>query len=222
MFVIEKVSKVISSKIASNLKMDKDHEEIIAYGALNFIQILWCTLLVVIFSGIFGVLGEALIITFTISLLRKYSGGAHASTPNGCAIIGTIVSVGAALIVEHVFSKINSLWVIILGIISMMFSYYTVYRLAPVDSLSKPIRNFRRKQQLKKYAITALNILLGLIMILVFFYIKYRRNILLSIIECIYLGVLWQVFTLTTWGHKIFNKANLIFEYVTRRLYYEE
>ncbi|MFT5872827.1 MAG: hypothetical protein ACI8WT_001764 [Clostridium sp.] len=40
MFVIEKLSKIISFKITSNLKMDKDHEEIIAYAASNLIQIL--------------------------------------------------------------------------------------------------------------------------------------------------------------------------------------
>lgn len=216
MNIVEKLSKVISSKIALNLKVDKNREEIIEYGAFNFIQILWCILLVIIFSSIFGVLVQALIITFTISLLRKYSGGAHASTPNGCAIIGGAVSVGFALIVERVFSKFNNLEVLILGIISLMFSYYTVYRLSPVDSLAKPIRKLEKKQHLKRCSIITLNILLDIIMILVFFYIKYRRSILLNIIECIYMGVLWQAFTLTTVGHKMLNKVNGAFEYIIR------
>ncbi|MBZ9609208.1 accessory gene regulator B family protein [Clostridium estertheticum] len=220
--MIENISKMISSKIALNLKMDKDHEEIIAYGAFNLIQILWCIILVIVFSSVFGVLEEALIITFTISLLRKYSGGAHASSPNRCAIIGTIVSVGFALIVQQVFSRFNSLAVIILGIISLMFSYYTVYRFAPVDSPAKPIKKIEKKQHLKKCSIIVLNILLGLIMILVFFHIKYRRSILLNIIECIYLAVLWQSFTLTTSGHTLFNKVNLVFEYIIRRTYHEK
>ena len=210
--MIENISKMISSKIASSLKMDKDQEEIIAYGAFNLIQILWCIILVMVFSSVFGVFEEALIITFTISLLRKYSGGTHASSPNRCAVIGTLVSVGVALVVQQVFSGFNSLTVIILGIISLMFSYYTVYNLAPVDSPAKPIKKCEKKQRLKKCSINVLNIFLGLIMILAFFYIKYRRNILLNIIECIYLAVLWQSFTLTTLSHTLFNKVKLVFE----------
>lgn len=215
--MLAKISTIISSNIASNLKMDKEQEEIIAYGAFNLIQIIWSIFLVIVFSIVFGVLEEALIITFTISLLRKYSGGAHASSPNACAIIGTIVSVGFALIVQQVFSRFNNLAVIIIGIISLIFSYYTVYRFAPVDSLAKPIKKLEKKEYLKKCSIIVLNILLGLIMILVFFYIKYRRGILLNIIECIYLGILWQTFTLTILGHKILNKVNLVFEYIIRR-----
>ena len=204
--MIENISKIISFKIASSLKMDKDHEEIIVYGAFNLIQMVWCIILVIIFSIMFGVLEEALIITFTISLLRKYSGGAHASSPNRCAIIGTTVSVGFALIVQQVFSRFNILAVIILGIISLTFSYYTIYNLAPVDSPAKPIKKLETKQRFKKCSIIVLNILLGIIMILAFIYIKYRRSILLNIIECMYLAVLWQAFTLTTAGHKILNK----------------
>lgn len=208
--MIENISKIISFKIASSLKMDKDHEEIIVYGAFNLIQMVWCIILVIIFSIMFGVLEEALIITFTISLLRKYSGGAHASSPNRCAIIGTTVSVGFALIVQQVFSRFNILAVIILGIISLTFSYYTIYNLAPVDSPAKPIKKLETKQRFKKCSIIVLNILLGIIMILAFIYIKYRRSILLNIIECMYLAVLWQAFTLTTAGHKILNKFKLL------------
>ncbi len=217
MFVIEKLSGIISSKIALNLKMDKDHEEIIAYGAFNLIQILWSIFLVATFGIVFGVLKEALIITFTISLLRKYSGGAHASSPGACAVIGAIVSVALALIIQQVFYKFRSLETIILAILSLMFSYYTVYRLAPVDSAAKPIRKLDKKQYLKKCSIITLNILVGLIMILVFLHVKYGRSILLNIIECIYLGVLWQAFTLTATGHKILSKVSQVFEYIIRR-----
>lgn len=217
MFVIEKLSKIISSKIALKLKMDKDHEEIMAYGAFNLIQILWSIFLVIVFGIVFGVLEDALIIIFTISLLRKYSGGAHASSPNRCAIIGAIVSVGLALIVQRLFSQFSNITVIILGIVSLLFSYYTVYRLAPVDSLAKPIRKLEKKQYLKKCSIIILNLLLGLIMILVYLHVKYGKGILLNVIECIYLGVLWQAFTLTTMGHKILNKLNQVFEYIIRR-----
>lgn len=41
MFFIEEASNKIGNKISSNLNLDKDAEEIIAYGAFAVLQTLW-------------------------------------------------------------------------------------------------------------------------------------------------------------------------------------
>lgn len=217
MFLIETMSKKIGYKIASTLNMDKDHEEIISYGAFSFLQILWSIFITIVFSIIFGIFKEALIIIFTISLLRKYSGGVHASSPNCCAIIGAIISVSIGLIVTQLFSMFNIEVIIIIGLISLIFSYYIIYKLAPVDSPAKPIVGNERKQHLKKCSINIVNIMFITIIILLLFYVKYSNFVLLNIIECIYLGLFWQSFTLTKVGHKILGKIDAVFKYIMRR-----
>ncbi|GAA0182396.1 accessory gene regulator B family protein [Clostridium sediminicola] len=215
MFLIEKLSNGIGSKFASILKLDKDHEEIVTYGAFIFLQKLWAIFIVLVIGTIFGVLIEALFIFFTSSLLRKYSGGVHASSPNGCAIIGAIVTVILALIIKVLFRMISIEVAVILGIISFIISYYVIYKLAPVDSPEKPIVKFERKQYLKRCSIRILNILLVFTNVLLFIYFKYKIVILLNFIGCIWIGSLWQVFTLTSKGHKVI----FIFDSIFNRIF---
>ncbi len=85
MFLIERLSNKIGNKIANNLELDKDTEEIIAYGAFSVLQTIWALLCVVILGAMCNVLVESVIIALTAAAYRKYSGGIHANTPNKCA-----------------------------------------------------------------------------------------------------------------------------------------
>lgn len=201
MYLVEKVSNCISSSISSTLKLDKDNEKIIAYGAFTLIQMILCILLIIIFASIFKVVISALIISFTGSLLRKYSGGAHATSPGRCAIIGAIITVGLAVLFRQV-SIYNSIALIcILGLLCFGYSYYIILKLSPVDSPSKPITKLETKLRLRKGSITLLNCLLIICFIVTFFYFKNESIKTFNSIICIYGGMLWQSFSLTKIGH---------------------
>src|SRR5471030_1140003 len=103
MMKIEGVCKRISNNIAQELNLDDDKRDVINYGIFAFIQMGICIALVIIFGLIFNVVTEALIISFTISILRKSYGGVHASSSGKCAIIGTITSVGMGIISKHIY-----------------------------------------------------------------------------------------------------------------------
>lgn len=218
MFFIEKMSNDLALTISSSLKLNKDQEEIIAYGAFNFIQTLWCILLVLLFGAIFSVTSKAMIISFTTSVLRKYSGGAHSSSPNRCALIGAIVSVGLALIIKYINSCINLQMVIIIGIIVFAVAYYTIYRYAPVDSPSKPIVKEVTKQKMKKKSFFILNVLFSIVIVLLISHtILGFQFMLLSIITCIYVGILWQVLTLTPRGYLVLLKIDIFLKCLTEK-----
>lgn len=205
MYLIEKISNELGYRITLALKLDKDQEEIIAYGAFCLIQVLWAIFWVIIFGAIFNVLAGAIIITFTIAVLRKYSGGAHFSSPNSCAVIGGVVCAALALITDKVFPLFDVKILIILGMICLAISYFIVIKLAPVDSSAKPIRKVETRQRLKRQSILTLNILLLIMGILLFIYFKYNNVFLLRTSEAICLAIMWQTFTLTSIGHNIFN-----------------
>lgn len=208
MFLIERISNKVGYKVASSLKLDKDQEEIIAYGAFCLMQVLWAIFWVVLFGTIFNVLTDALIITFTIALLRKYSGGAHFSSPNSCAIIGGVVCTTLALITDKILPLFNIKILIVLGAVCLMVSYFVVNKLAPVDSSAKPIRKVETRQRLKRQSILILNVLLIIMVILLFIYFRYNNSFSLESAESICIGIIWQVLTLTSIGHKIFNKID--------------
>lgn len=217
MFFIESVSNNLASKISSYLKLNKDEEEIIAYGAFNLIQTVWCVLLVLLFGAICNVTEKAIIISVVISILRKYSGGAHSGSPNRCAIIGAIVSVGLALFIRYLNDFINFQVAIFIGSISFMLSYYAIYKYAPVDSPAKPIVKDIVKKKMKKKSFFVLNLLVSIIMVLFISYLIFEVRFLLSIVICIYAGVLWQVLTLTPKGYSVLLKIDIFLKCLTEK-----
>ena len=206
MYLIEKVSNRMAGKIASTLKLDKDHEEVLAYGAFNMIETFLSILLVVLFGLLFDVLLEAFIVSFTSAILRKYSGGAHATSPNRCAVIGVIVSVGPALIINKINTYENMIF--ISCVLSFVLAYYIMYKYAPVDTINKPIKKEERRRRFKEQSIILLSAYLMIIIIVGIAYLKTENLILLNSIIAIQLGVLWQSITLTFLGHMIIHKLD--------------
>lgn len=204
MFKIEKICEKFSDYIARELNFDDDKKSVINYGIFAFIQMGICIALVIIFAFIFNVTIEALIISFTISVLRKSSGGVHASSPERCALIGAASSVGMALICKYI--NVSLSFVMVFGSMIFIWSYYIVYKLAPVDSIAKPIKSIEKRRRFKKVSINILSVYLIIIIINIICYICLENFSLLTYTLCIYMGLLWQIFSLTKSGHLILGK----------------
>ena len=170
--VWKKLTDNIAEKVGSELDLDNDRKEVIAYGTFALLHTMLSIVLVIIFGLLFGVLTEALIVSFTISILRKYSGGAHASSPGTCAIIGTVVSIGQALLISSVMtSLINLKLFILLGLLIFVWSYYIIFKLAPVDSVAKPIKTQKKRERMKKGSILILDAYLVIIVLNIIMYL---------------------------------------------------
>ncbi|EJO5346335.1 accessory gene regulator B family protein [Clostridium botulinum] len=209
MINMQNVSNIIADKIALELKLDKDRKEVIAYGTFAFFQTTFCILFIIICGYFFYAQIEALMISFTIAILRKYSGGVHASSPNSCAIIGTIICVGLAIIILELTNLIHNLNILACwGIVIFVWAYYIIYKLAPVDSMAKPIKKPKEIKKFKKNSIITLSIYLVIILINFGLYYKTRDKKFIVYSLCIYTGVVWQIFTLTRYGHFAVKKLD--------------
>lgn len=205
---LEKLSKNISNKLKDELNLDEDKRSIIEYGIFAFFQMGISILLVAIIGFIFNVMLEALIISFSGAILRKFSGGAHASTPTNCSIVGLLICVLPAYIIKNI--GLNSNYIIIIGILVYIVSFIIIYKLAPVDSPNKPIKNKGKIKRLKRGSIIILSVYMIFVVLFISIYYMNRINILLVYSSCIYIGVLWQVFTLTKYGHIVVNKVDFL------------
>lgn len=210
MFKIQEICERVSSNIASELDLDDERRTVINYGIFSFVQIGICIAAVIIFGFIFNVVIEALIISFSISILRKSSGGVHAPSPESCAIIGTVASIGMAIICQNIY--INLLFILISGSIAFTWSFYIIYKLAPVDSIAKPIKSIEKRTRLKRKSIKILSLYLVIIMINMTCYLFIKDSRLLTYSLCIYMGLVWQVFSLTKSGHVVFENLNKLFK----------
>jgi accessory gene regulator B len=210
MFPIERLANSIANKVAGELELDNNRRAVIAYGAFTILQTTLSLFLVILFGIIFNVTVEALIISFTVSILRKYSGGAHASSPGRCAAIGTIICIGLAglvLLIINTLASVNIL--MLLGAIIFTWSFYWIFKLAPVHSPSKPIQKKEKRYRMKKISVLALSIylIIGVINIVLYEYIGEKSFAVFAL--CIYAGTFWQVFTLTGIGHKTMSKMDI-------------
>lgn len=203
---LELLSKKISNDLKEELKLDEDKRSIIEYGIFAFFQMGLSILLVAIVGLIFNVMFEALIISFSGAILRKFSGGAHASTSINCSILGVLISVIPAYILQKIFLNVN--YTTIIGVLLYIISLIIIYKLAPVDSPNKPIKKKEKIKRLKRGSIIILSIYMIVVFINISIYYIKDINSLLVYCFCIYVGILWQVFTLTKYGHIIVNKID--------------
>lgn len=202
MFNLNNISKSIAKMIAmQSPNINKDNEEVIAYGIYAIFQIGLSILFVIIFGIIFNVLIEALIMSFSISILRKYSGGVHSNSSFGCLFIGTFICIVIPSLINRLYITFGV--TLSLGIIIFLFSYVITYRLAPVDSINKPIKKISKRKKLKKRSIQILTIYFIIVSSLVFIYYFNNSRDLLLYCNALYAGILWQVFSLTNLGHKL-------------------
>lgn len=206
---LELICKNISINLKNQLNLDEDKASIIEYGLFAFFHMSISILLVAVIGLIFNVMIEALIISFVVAILRKFSGGAHASTALNCAIVGVLISIIPAYITKNLNFNIN--YIIFIGIPLYIISLIIVYKLAPVDSPNKPIKKQEKIKKLKKGSIILLSIYMIIVAFNVIIYYISKNHIFLVYSACIYIGMLWQVFTLTKYGHILVNIVDSLF-----------
>jgi accessory gene regulator B len=208
--MIQRISNYMVVRISDALKLEKERIDVIAYGAFGVLQFVGSVILVVIPAVVLGVLSEAMVISFTAAILRKSSGGAHATSPGRCAVIGMLVFTGMALIIKAIPQNTEFIYCIIYSAACIISAYTVVYRHAPVDTPSKPITKNEMIKRLRKASFITLHIYLAIMVILTAIAAIHIdsltiRNMLLSIVT----GMLWQIITLTSVGHYVITNIDM-------------
>lgn len=157
---------------------------------------------------------EALTFSISASILRKYSGGVHASSPSRCVIIGTFSAALAGILINNIFYTINSITVAVISGAIIIFAFTTVLKNAPVDSIKKPIKNIEIRKQFKRKSIFVIFIFSFIIIILFILNEKFSELYYIKLIESIGVGVLWQTITLTKNGINFLNKVDSALKYI--------
>jgi len=212
MYLLERISNDLASKIALFLNFDKENEEVLAYGAFNLIHTLWSVFLITVFGVLFSSLPIILIIALTVAVLRKFSGGAHATSPNRCAVISVIVFGTLSLIIKYGAIYPSILSIILYQIISFIFTYIILYKYCPVDTPNKPIRKQELRKKFRKTSFIILFLLFSVTVLLWIGFLKTHASFILISIISICTGMLWQSITLTIIGHFIVVKLDILLQ----------
>ena len=211
---MERLARKLASNISRSLDYDDEKERVIAYGLIAMIQVAVTVILVFAIGLIVGAPVEALIICFSVSILRKYSGGAHAGTIEECTSISVIYCVAFALMSRRLLLPVlNTYSMLTIVIIVYLLSYTAIFKLAPVDSPNKPIKTDKKKRRMRKGSLITLSVYFVLSILFLLLSLKYFS--ISSLGTSLLFGIAWQIITLTKFGiyflTKIDSAVNIIF-----------
>lgn len=190
---INKIANKMASKIGKELSLSNEKQEIIEYGAISLLSQLLGIILILIAASILNIVRESIVVTLCSMLLRKYSGGAHCSSPIRCGLLSTIVVPLLVYLGKYIYTFQAPIYIIIVVSLEIL-SIIIFYLYAPKDSPSKPIKN---KDKIKKFKIKSvyLSFFILLISISLFYFNLGQISILAA------LGVFNQAFSLTKLGY---------------------
>lgn len=207
---MEKLARKLACNISSALGYDDEKEAVVAYGLIAIIQVSITVLMILIFGILVGAPAEAMIICFSVSILRNFSGGVHAKTAEICTCFSTAYCTVTAVISKKLLTEIYNPVIMAVGLIVIFgLSFLIVYKFAPVDSPNKPIRTEKKKKRMRRGSFIILSAYFAISVILLV--LSYRNEIFKSYGIGLLFGVSWQIFTLTYLGSLFIEKMNNLF-----------
>ena len=213
---MEKLARRLAGNIATSLGYDSERESVIAYGLIAIIQITVTVLLVFAFGLLVHAPVEALIVCFSVSILRKYSGGAHAHDADFCTVVSVVYCTLAAVAsrsLANVYHPI-AMAIAIAGVYGI--SLWLIRRYAPVDSPNKPITSEKKIRRMRRGSFITTFVYLALQ--LIFYFAAGSNRSFLSYGISLLRGLSWQVLTLTPVGAILLNKLNDLPKYLRKEV----
>ncbi len=210
---MEKLIHRFANKISLELDFDEDKRDVVAYGLVALFQLILFILFISLIGLFLGIALEALTMLFTVSFLRRFSGGAHAGSFEVCTILGIFFCLLLPFLAKFFFiPSLNMISFFIILIIVFLIATYSIFKYAPVDHPNKPIKSENKKKRMRKNSFITLYTFFVIAIILFFSgnYFSLFNGLLFSV----YLGVLWQVFTLTKIGSIFLNALDILFNKV--------
>ena len=206
---MEKLARKLTSEIAKALHYDDEKEQVVAYGLIAMIQTAVTVILVLLLGLIIGTPVEALIVCFSVSTLRKYSGGAHVSFIELCTLIGVIYCTVCSAVSRYLVAPLFTSYAAAVAIAVVYgLSFSAVYRLAPVDSPNKPIRTDKKKKRMKKDSLIVLSVYF--VLSVSFLLLSLKNKWFASLGVSLLFGIVWQTLTLTKFGSYSIGKIDFV------------
>ena len=192
--------------MAVKMEFDAEREAVVAYGLIALAQITVTLALVLALGFLVGAPVEALIICLSVSLLRRFSGGAHAHDADFCTLLTTLYCTLTAALSRALIHFYHPYAMVTAVLVLYAAAFLTVYRYAPVDSPNKPIRSETKIRRMRRNSLILTACYLALQLLC--YFLSPSVQVFQSYGISLLLGVSWQVFTCTPLGAILLQKLN--------------
>lgn len=214
MSYVEKISLGIASKLGNKLNKNEEEVAVLNYGLFFMIHTTMAIIMTFIVGVVFNILLEIMLISITTSLLKRYSGGVHASTPNRCILSGLILSLIISFTSRYIASNVSNTYLIVFVSMIIIISSIVIYKKCPVPSENKPLKkeSTRKKLRIKSFKLIFIYILL---IIGLFIYHKVTGIYIMKLmVVSISMGIMLQIIAMTKIGEILINYFEKIFNFV--------
>jgi accessory gene regulator B len=198
----------LANKVAQSLGYDAEKESVIAYGLIAITQVLMTVILALAAGLLIHAPAESMIVCFSVSILRRFSGGAHADSLGKCTFITVVACTLFAFLSRFLAPFLTPLLLTLVTLVVYTLVYTSIYRYAPVASPHKPIKTEQKRLRMRRgcYRTMAVYVAVQTLLIIASLWYPGARSLAVSLI----LGVAWQAFTLTNAGNILLNKLNVL------------
>ena len=138
--------KKLSLYLSENQNISKDEEELYEYAAKVMVHGIINIAITILIGILFGMLKECVCLFITFFILRKFTGGLHASKYIYCLISSIVLMIFSLFIIKYL--EQNSYHTLFLGI--LIVSTVLIWIFSPID-------NKRKKLSIKDRKSTRLN-----------------------------------------------------------------
>jgi len=193
---IEEISRIIAFKISSRISLKSEEREIVEYGLKVFLSEVFSLSILFIVLFVTGLIKTGMSILIAAGVLRKFSGGAHCSSPMRCTILGVMTVPLFAFSVEKLLI-LGENKLLAAAVCLNVLSLFNCLKYAPADSPQKPINEVSKKR-LKRGALLLISITSSVFLIAGYF----SFYIDISFISAVSVGFFYQSITLTPVGYR--------------------
>ena len=193
--LLEQIAAIWAASLSFRLNLDTQESEVlqfaIAYALIFFINFI----LIILFGVLFGVLSSTLIAAVSAAVFRLFTGGAHFSTAEICALLSSLIAVGCGWVSSLLPTFFHPLFPLFL-IGATFYLILHIHRYAPVESAGRPIEEFERLR-FRTIAFGLVPCWVGVVILLF--------AVQPALAYASILAVSWQAFTLTPKGLRVYE-----------------
>jgi accessory gene regulator B len=141
--------KITDSMVRTGTVANED-KEIYLFGVQQGLTIILNIVTTVIIGLLFDVLGQMLLFTVAYIPLRNFAGGYHASTPQRCYILSTLLTIIVSLLIKYVYIDM----LVFIGLSMLAGTIIVVF--APIANENKPLDELEKKVYKRKTIVICL------------------------------------------------------------------
>ncbi len=200
--MIIKFSTYLANKISGQVSLSQRDQVALRFGFQLLLGEGFKLVIFLVVAYFLGVTQEVFIIAMVAALLRGVSGGVHCSTFGHCLLVCTVGFNVLGMIARWIADVLPH--TCLLGIILSVYllSWWVIYFWVPAENPNRPIRDISEKIKFRKMSFGLIN--LWLIINFLIWGTGYYYPCWESFVIAATLGVLWQIFSVTPFGYRIF------------------